>query len=71
MNKEKVKEIIKFSFFKYFQNKWFIIFNVLTMLSMVVGFNYNNLSNILKIETKKDKYQIAVLDSSNLLYNEF
>ena len=71
MNKEKVKEIIKFSFFKYFQNKWFIIFNVLSLLTMIVSFNYKSFTSFLNIEGKKEKYKIEVVDTESLLYEEF
>ena len=43
MNNNKVKEIIKFSFIKNIQNKWFIIFNILTLISIVLMVNWGSL----------------------------
>ncbi len=71
MNKEKVKEIIKFSFFKYFQNKWFVLFNLISLLSMVLTINYSTISSFIKYEGKKDTYEIAILDSQDLIYSKF
>ncbi len=71
MNKDKISEIIKFSFFKYFQNKWFIIFNILSLLSIVIGLNWPNFSSVISFINKEDKFEIAVLDNSNILYDQF
>ena len=71
MNKTKVKEIIKFSFFKYFQNKWFVLFNIITLISIVVSLNFGNITKLLQIEDKVDTYEVAVVDNDNLVYDDF
>ena len=67
----KVKEIIKFSFFKYFQNKWFILFNVITLLSIVISLNYSALSSFFEVEKEEKKTNIEIVDNNNLLYEKF
>ena len=69
MNKTKVKEIIGFSFFQYFKNKWFIIFNIVSLLTMVISMNWSNISNYLSLDEGKDAYEIKVVDKDNLVYN--
>lgn len=67
MNNFKVKEIIKFSFNKSIQNKWFVIFNLLAMISIVLMLNWGNISNL--FETKEDnEIKVAILDESDLIY---
>ncbi len=71
MNKTKAKEIIKFSFFKYFQNKWFILFNLLSLISIVVSLNWSSLAGIISLPGQEDKYEVVILDNDNILYSRF
>ena len=68
MNKTKVNEIINFSFRKYFQNKWFIIFNIISLLSLVLTINWGNISEIFNIN--KDNYTIEVVDYQNCFFDD-
>ncbi len=69
MNHYKVKEIIKFSFFKNLQNKWFILFNVLTLISMIVILNWSTISNLFKAKEDDKVFEIVLIDSENLVYD--
>lgn len=71
MNNSKVKEIIKFSLYKNIQNKWFIIFNILTLISIVIMMNWGNISDIIKPQDEIDEYEVAVLDNTNLIFGKF
>lgn len=71
MNNTKVKEIIKFSFYKSIKNKWFIVFNLITLLTTVLVINWNNISNIFKIDEESRLFEIAILDNSNMIYDDF
>ncbi|MBQ9266800.1 MAG: CPBP family intramembrane metalloprotease [Clostridia bacterium] len=68
MNNRKVKEIIKFSFYKDLQNKWFIIFNVITLVSILILMNFTKISSLLHFGNEDDIFEIVVLDNSNLIY---
>lgn len=67
MNSFKVKAIIKNSFNRSIQNKWFIIFNIVTLLSIVLMLNWGNISNLFKSESDDD-IKIAILDENGLAY---
>lgn len=67
MNSFKVKAIIKNSFNRSIQNKWFIIFNIVTLLSVILMLNWSNISGLFKSESDDD-IKIAVLDEKNLVY---
>lgn len=69
MNNFKVREIIKFSFYKSIQNKWFIIFNVLTLVSIIVVLNWGNIKNIFNLD-QPESMKIAILDENNLIYDD-
>lgn len=69
MNNFKVRAIIKNSFEKSIQNKWFIIFNLVTLVSIILMFNWGNVSNLFKSEDEND-ISIAILDLNNLIYDE-
>lgn len=71
MNKEKVKEIIKFTFYKNIQNRWFIIFNVITLVSIVLMVNWGSISSLFKIKEDIKVFEIEVLDNSGVVYEEF
>lgn len=70
MNSRKVNEIIKFSFYKNLQNKWFILFNILTLVGMVVILNFGNISALFK-SSKDDMWKVEVIDEYNLVYDSF
>ncbi len=71
MNNDKVKEIIKFSFIKNIQNKWFIIFNILTLISIVLMVNWSSISNLFKPKDELKVFDIVLIDNSNLVYDSF
>ena len=70
MNNTKVKEIIKFSFYKNIQNKWFIIFNIITLLSIIIMLNWASISSLFKSEDERKIFQIMVLDNTNLVFDD-
>ena len=70
MNKTKVKEIIKFSFFHYFHNKWFVIFNLISLICLVLSLNWSNIADLLSINDDSGIYSVKVLDSSNLVFDK-
>lgn len=69
MNNAKVKEMIKFSFYKNIQNKWFILFNIISLISIVILLNWNSIGNLFRTETKNEPFKLAILDNSNLIYD--
>ena len=48
MNKQKIKEIVKFYIQKNIQNKWFILVNILILLSVLIATNGNNIKSYLE-----------------------
>lgn len=70
MNNVKVKEIIKFSLYKNIQNKWFIIFNLLTLLSTIVMLNWGSISNLFTSPDKDKVFKLAIIDDINLAYED-
>jgi len=71
VNNLKVKEMIKFSFYKNIQNKWFIIFNVLTLLGIITIVNWGSISTLFNNKANEDVFRVAILDSANLIYDSF
>jgi len=71
MNNTKVTEIIKFSFYKNIQNKWFILFNTLTLISLIVMLNWGTISNLFKVNKDNEIFTLAILDNSNLVDDAF
>lgn len=71
MNKSKVKEMILFSLYKNIQNKWFVIFNIVTLVSTIIILNWGNFANIINTKTEDKTFNIAVLDNVGLIYDEF
>ncbi len=71
MNYTKVKEIIKFSLYRDIQNKWFIIFNVITLISVILIMNLNNISSLLKPLQTENIFEIALLDNNHLIEDDF
>ena len=48
MNKQKIKEIVKFSIKQNIQNKWFVCFNVLLLILVVLFTNAGNIREFLE-----------------------
>lgn len=71
MNKTKTKEIIKFSLYKNIQNKWFIIFNLITLASIVIMMNWSSISSVFKTDSEIEIFKVAVVDTTNLVYDNF
>lgn len=71
MNHKKIKEIIKFSFYKDIQNKWFIIFNIITLVSMLIFMNFSHISSVFDFGDKNGAFTIEVIDKTNNVYSTF
>lgn len=71
MNHKKVTEMIQFSFFKNMQNKWFLLFNILSLIGLVIALNWNSFTTLFQTKTEENTFQIAFLDSSQLAYEDF
>ena len=71
MNNAKVKEMLKFSFYKNIQNKWFILFNMISLISIVILFNWNSIHNLFASESETKIFKLAILDNSDLIYDDF
>ena len=71
MNKQKINSIMKFTLREYFESKFFIIFNIVTLISCIVGFNFNSFKQVLNIPDKEIKYEIEVIDNLNIIYSQF
>lgn len=72
MNKQKIKEIVKFSLKKNIQNKWFVILNCLLFLIVVSVQNAENIGNFLEeknINLFDDEIKIEYIDNENLIGN--
>lgn len=72
MNKQKIKEIVKFSLRKNIQNKWFVILNCLLFIITVIALNTNNINLFLEeknINLFNDEIKIEYIDSENLIGN--
>lgn len=70
MNNQKTKEIIKFSIYKNIQNKWFLIFNIISLISAVLILNWGAITNFFKVSDTEKPFEFAVIDSENLIYDE-
>lgn len=69
MNKQKIKEIVKFYIQKNIQNKWFILVNILIFLSVLIATNGNNIKSYLEsknINLFDDEFKIEIIDEDNL-----
>lgn len=70
MNKQKIKGIVKFSIKQNIQNKWFVIFNVLLLIILLIMSNASNIRKFLEdnnIELFDDEMTIQYVDNDNLL----
>ena len=70
MNNKKIKEIILFSFCKNIQNKWFVIFNIITFILIVLTLNWANISSVFNVKSEEIIYKVAVLDNVGIVYDE-
>ena len=72
MNKQKIKEIVKFSLRKNIQNKWFIILNSFLLIVIVLMVNASNVADFLEknnIDLFHDDIKIDYVDKENLIGN--
>lgn len=70
MNKQKIKGIVKCSIKQNIQNKWFVIFNILLLILLVIMANANNISKFLEdnnIKLFNDEITIEYVDTDNLI----
>ena len=70
MNKQKIKEIVKFSIKQNIQNKWFVCFNVLLLILVVLFTNAGNIREFLEnnnIQIFDDEVTIEYVDANNIL----
>lgn len=70
MNKQKIKEIVKFSLRKNIQNKWFVILNCLLFAIVVITLNSDNIATFLEeknINLFDDEIKIEYIDEENLI----
>ena len=71
MNRQKTNTIIKFTLREYLESKFFIIFNIVSLIGVILGFNFNNFKQILHIPEEIINYKIEVIDNNNVLFDEF
>ena len=71
MNRQKTNTIIKFTLREYLESKFFIIFNVVSLIAVILGFNINNFKQVLHIPDEVINYKIEIIDNSNVLFDEF
>jgi ABC-2 type transport system permease protein len=72
MNSKKIKEIVKFYIQKNIQNKWFILVNVVILISMLICTNASNIRTFLEsknIDIFNEEFNIEILDNENLATN--
>ena len=70
MNKQKIKEIVKFSIKQNIQNKWFVGFNVLLLVLMILFANAGNIKEFLEnnnIQIFDDEVAIEYVDPNNII----
>ena len=69
MNSQKAREIIKFSIYKNIQNKWFLAFNIISLIIAVLILNWNSITTLFKPEETEKPFEFAILDSGDLIYD--
>ena len=70
MNKQKVKGIVKFSIKQNIQNKWFVIFNILLLIMLIIMANANHISQFLEANNIKlfnNEITIEYIDNAHLI----
>ena len=70
MNRKKVKEMIHFSFYKNIQNKWFLLFNIISLIGMVIMLNWTSISNFFTMKEETETFEFAILDHTNIVYED-
>ena len=70
MNRKKVKEMIQFSFYKDIQNKWFLAFNIISLISIVLMLNWSSIVGVFTGEDDTEKFNFAILDNAQLVYSD-
>lgn len=74
MNKKKITEIVKFNVEKSIQNKWFVIFNIIMCIIVVISTNLKNIDNILEqnnINLFEEEFKLEIIDPNNLATGKF
>ncbi len=69
MNKRKIKEMVKFSLQKNIQNKWFILLNIIILITTIAITNINNIKEFMKnnnINVFDTEITVEVIDEKNL-----
>ena len=69
MNSQKAREIIKFSIYRNLQNKWFLAFNIISLIIAVLILNWNSITTLFKPEETEKPFEFAILDSGDLIYD--
>lgn len=70
MNNQKIKGIVKFSIKQNIQNKWFVIFNILMLVLLIIMANASHIRKFLEdnnIKLFNDEITVEYIDSDNLL----
>lgn len=70
MNKQKIKGIVRCSIKQNIQNKWFVVFNILLLILLVIMANANNIRKFLEdnnIKLFNDEITIEYVDTDNLI----
>lgn len=70
MNKQKIKGIVRCSIKQNIQNKWFVVFNILLLILLVIMANANNIRKFLEdnnIKLFNDEIIIEYVDTDNLI----
>lgn len=69
MNNQKVKEIVKFSLQKNIQNKWFVLLNVIVLITTIAMTNVENIKSFMKnnnINVFDKETTIEIIDDENI-----
>ena len=70
MNKQKIKGIVRCSIKQNIQNKWFVVFNILLFILLVIMANANNIRKFLEdnnIKLFNDEITIEYVDTDDLI----
>ena len=69
MNNQKVKEIVKFSLQKNIQNKWFVLLNVIVLITTIAMTNVENIKSFMRnnnINVFDKETTIEIIDDENI-----
>ncbi len=72
MKNSKIKAIVKNEVERSIKNKWFVILNIILLVSMCVGLNIGSIKDLLKNQNIdfSTKYDILVEDKDNLIFEK-